>query len=396
MTEIPRIRLVDETAQAKRACSPSQVHTCDPVGVVLEAATGAPEKGLTFTVSIFDELAPRAGFGGMAGIDINNWVPMLDGFVFDILLQPSESPSVEIHSLGLSNIRSFSYPVQVFEDNHVPVFQAIYKLSARLVEHRVRPPPLSVAKPFQAPSGALRAFGLKRGAQVPEVLPSSERGLAPNFELVGSHEQLVHPDIDPNWVIASWGRSPAANGDVEEETLIAVGERGVGWLNPVQKPSLVFTHREEGLDSLLDRGDRGVDAIWFMDQPEEAFVEVERRFVKAEELIPSLLVCLSYAISSSNCEVGWQAKLGPSFAVNEMVQSDGVEYPTLECNFGYVVTSILERLDSTEKLIMLLAAEPELTDDGLEEFHTKAYMSTRYLKLGQFLPFLSKGVSLGV
>lgn len=388
------IRAVDDTPRTSRASSTRKVERSYQVRVVLEPTAGAPEQGLGFPIVPADVSAPRAGLGSVSRIDTDYWDPSLQYLVSNVRLELTERPRVEPCPLGLPEVCLISYPVQVFEDNHVSIIQRVHEPPADLVEHGVRPSPLPVAEPFQAPSCASRAFGLERGSQLPEVFPSFEYGFAPDFETVGGYEEVVHPYVNTDWVVSLGFWSLTIDGDVNVGSFALIGQDSVGGLGPAQKLSLVFAECEFWLDPLLNCGDGSMDAVWLMHQPEKPRVQIERRLVKSKELVPSLLVSFSHPVSGSNCEVGGKSELCSSLAIDEVVERDGVEDPALESHLRGVVARVLERLNSAEQLLLILIREPELADDGFGELHRKYAYAFFYLRVPQFIPPLKWGVSL--
>jgi len=388
------IRAVDDTPHASRASSTSKVEGGYPVRVVLEAAARTPEQSLSSPVAPVDVSASRTDLGSVSWVDADHWDSALQCLVSDIALQFSEGPRVESRPLGLPEVRSISYPVQVLEDHHISVTQAVHEPSAHLVEHRVCPSPLPVAEPFQPTFSRPRAFGLEGGSQLPEVLPFSGYRFALDLEAVGGHEEVVHPHIYTNRIVSLGFWSLAVDGDVEVEPLLLVGEYGVGWPSPAQELPLVFPYCEKRFDAFLDRGDGSTNSIWSANQPEESRVEIERELVEAEEPVSSLLVRFGYPIPGADCEVGGEPELGPSFTVDEVVESDRVENPPFECHLRDVVAGILELLDGAKQLFVLLVREPELADDSFGELHWKRIYAFFYLRIQQFLPQLRWRVSL--
>jgi len=389
-----RIRPVDGAARGGRASSPRQVQTGNPVRVVLEPASLAPEQRLALPVRIADEATPWTGLGGVGSVDIDHRDAPFQSLIFDVALESPEGPRVEVGSLRLSVLCPTSYPVQAFEDHNVALLERVHELSAHLVENGACPPPLLRAEPSQPAPGRLRAFGLKGGAQSSKVLPSGEGGLALDFETVGSHEQIVHPDVYSYRIVSLWIWNLSLDGNMQEEPLVFVGKHGMGRLDTFEQFLLVFAYFKRGLDALLNRCDGGMPPIGLLEHPEESSIEVERELVEAEELVSSSLVSFGHPISRTDCEVGREPELGPSFAVDDVVEGDGIEDSTLKSHPRNVIAGIPKRLDGAEQLCVLLICEPELADYGLDEPHRNSIYAFSLKNLPQFLPALTDGVSL--
>lgn len=386
----PHIRPVDWGHSRGSQLHPGEVERGDMVGVVLEATVDAPEEGLSFPVGSVDVSTSWAGLGGIHRVDLDHRDAEIQSFVLDERLKLVESPTVEAPVLASPMLSRIPYLCKILHNDHIALSKAVDELTANLVENRVRPSSLLSAQPSQSSLRTLCAFALERGAKLSKMMSLPEDLSAFGFEAVGGNEEVAHPDIDSDKVASLRLSDLFIDCYMEVEVSAFVGKGGVGRLSIFKKFCLVFSDVEQLFNSLLNCSYGGTYSVGFADEPEEPSIQIHRELVELKESIPPLLVGFSYPVPSSNSEVGWKIELLSGFPVDDVVEGNRVEDPTLEGYVGDVVASVSEGFECCEQLLGLFSEmDAKFADNCLREFHRKAWMLFNYLNIHpHFLPWL--------
>jgi len=386
------IRPVDDGPFRGSQLPTGKVQRGDIISVMLEPAFSTPKESLCSPV-FSDVSTSWASFRCVPWVYMNYEKSLFKGLVLDKVLKFIEGPTVEI--LTFPMFGSVTDSLQPLHNHYISIFKAVHKLSTYLMQRCVDPSSLLSTQPFQNSLGASCAFGLEGSAEFPEMLPLSKDWVAFNLESIRGNKQIVHSNINANRVASSRLWNFLIYSDMEEKLLVAVDENGMGWTGFLKKISLVFSNIKLGLNSLLNRDDRGVNSIGFVDEPKKSCVQAHRKLSELKKLFSSLLVRFGDPIPRSDGEVGWKIKFLPSISVGDVVKGNWIKNFAFKGYLRNVVASISKSLNSSKQLLSIFIGKLEFTHNSLSRLHQKAYMPFSYLKVAPILPLgLKTGVSL--
>jgi len=391
----PYIRHVDGCPSKPSQLELGEVQGGNVVGVMLKSAFNTSEERLGSPVGFISMSASWTGLRSVPWIDINYWDSSLKSFVFDKGLKFSERPAMEISILTFHVFSSIPDSSQFLHYDYVAFFKGVHELPADLMQNSINPSSLLSTQPFQSAFSRLRAFGLKRRTKLSKTPSLPENSFPFNLEAVGGNKKVIHTDVNTNRVIPFRLWSRLVNCNMEKEGFVSINQDCVGRLSIFKKFSLILSDVKRWLHSLLNRRDRRIDAIRFVDKPEKSLIQIYRKLIKLKEFISFLLVGFSYSVPCSYGEICWKIKSSPRLSVNHVVKSNRVEHSPFKGYLRNIVASITKSLCCAKQLFKVFSGWLKFADHGLRELHfKKAYMLFQYLKVLQFLPRLKPWVSL--
>ena len=383
MAEIvyPRVWLVDNSPSRASQLNPGEVEGSDIVGVVLESALDTSEKRLGSPIGSINISASWTCFRAVPWIDIGYRHPFFKGFVFDEELEFFKCPTVEVSVLAFPVFGSVSDSSQLFHNHYVTFPETVHESPTHLVQNSVHIPPLFSAKPFQSAFSRLRAFGLKRRAELSKTVTFPKDGFASNLEAVRSDEETVDSDIHTNRIVAFRLWNSLIDCDVEEERLVSMYQDCVCRLGVFKKFSLVLSNIKQWFHSFLKSGNGCINPLGLVNKSKESRIQIHRKLHKFKKSMLSLFVGFSNSVPCSYSEVCRKIELSPRLSINHMVKCNRIKHSPLKSYVRNVVASISKSLNRAKQLAEIVRRRLKLADNGLREFHREAYMQVPLFKV---------------
>ena len=378
-TIYPRIRLVDRSPFKRSQLHLGEVKRGDHISVMLESTLATSEKGLFYSVSFVYVSASRACLRSIRRINILYRDASFESFVLNKELQFIESPTVEHTVQAFPMFGSTTNASQVFHNNNVTLLKTIDKFSAYLVQNRVNPYFFCSTQPLQMSFSRFCTSLLKRSPKSSKTLTFSKYSFTFNFEAVRSDQEIVHADIDANRVASFRFWDYLVDCDVEKESFISVNQDCMCWLSVLKKFSLVLTNIQRRFHSLLNRGDRCIDSIGFVDKSEKPFIQIHRKLSKLKKSTLSLFVGFGDSVSCSYGEVCRKVKLLSSISVSHVVKDNWIKNSCFKSYLGNVVACISKSFKSIHQPLRVFSGWFKFADGSFREFHKKTYMQFKYL-----------------
>ena len=206
-------------------------------------------EGVGFTTS-------KTGLASVVWVDIDNPNTLTDGFVFDKVLELSESPAVSqpVQNLTLTlDGYSISDFVEVFHHNTAPPIQWFNYLFAYPLVEISHKPVLSARNPFEFPSGRFCAFGLKFTPQPMEPSKFSLNSLEESS--IAGNSEVVYSNINPQGMFAVISRGDAFGNNYVQEQFTFLIDKVCCPNPPIEIPQEVSGNLDWNFKSSFDRAE---------------------------------------------------------------------------------------------------------------------------------------------
>ena len=217
-----------------------EVNGGDIIRMMLVATTNAPKQRLTSSIPFVNSSTAWTPLRSVIWLNVNYWNTPLQAFVFDHLLQSSESPAVERGSLLFPLFAPLSYSLHPLHHDEVSASdQRINESSANLVQNCIYPSSLPSSQPFK----------------LPKMSPPMLDWLTINTKTIGSYQELVNPNINSYRVTPRrfWNFHQNSKVQIEFPTISSINKLCIPY-RILQKFLLVISNSELNLNSSVNCG----------------------------------------------------------------------------------------------------------------------------------------------
>jgi len=232
------------------------VNGSDVIRIMLEATANAPKESLTSSIPFVNSSTAWTPLRSVIWLNVNYWNTPLQAFVFDHLLQSSESPAVECGSLLFPLFAPLSYSLHPLHHDEVSASdQRINESSANLVQNCIYPSSLPSSQPFKLPLCGGSALRLEGASELPKMSPPMLDWLTINTKTIGSYQELVNPNINSYRVTPRrfWNFHQNSNVQIEFPTISSINKLCIPY-RILQKFLLVISNSELNLNSSVNCG----------------------------------------------------------------------------------------------------------------------------------------------
>ena len=363
----------------------SEVYGGDIVSIMLVATAYTSEQCLTSSIPSINSSTAGASLRSIFRFNIDNWNSFFQTLVLNHLLQLSESPTVEgsvVASVVALPTLVFSNPVKLLHHDKISSNnQRVDESSADLMQNCVDPAMLPPAKPFKPPLCRGGAFSLEGAPKLPKMSPPMLDWFTIDAKTVGSHQELVNPDVNPYGVLSRrfWSFNRYSDMQVEFVTIPSVNQFGIPHMI-FEQLSLITSDGKLWLNPSFDCANRSFK-LSIPEKSEQPFIQIHRELSKLMLLLPIHFVRLSNSISRPYRKTCRKPKSFTGFIVNKVMQCNGIVNSVIPCHLTNIVAGISKCFNCIHQFSEFFLSCFKFAYHCLVAFHQNLYMPSRFKNL---------------
>ena len=243
--------------------------------------TGLAGESMSLPIGCANRKADRATLRSISRIDVLNGDAPLKRLILDETPQLSERPGMMDTPLPLGEPHALPDKTQILKDDQIAALAGLYDPSADDMVEIGHPSLLFARKPYQEALGPFRAFGLEMLTKLMIMAANIDSLFARKLKPVGRRGDIMDTPIDADGIGAIRDTHFTFKDEVDVEASFGflVDEHSGGGILVFEQGPLEVAQGELQLQPAVHGRDG--NKLEAGDEPEEAFIQVERAALEA-------------------------------------------------------------------------------------------------------------------